>query len=85
MVPRSAEECRGVPSSAGRGGGVPKSAEECRGVPSSSTTIEIPLKWKGSSSRGRLVVPRTAEWDRLVPGGVGKYHYNRKGEATEGR
>ena len=45
-------------------------------MPSSSTTIEIPLKWKGS----RLVVPRTAEWDR-----VGKYHYNRKGEATEGR
>ena len=37
-----------------------------------STTIEIPLKWKGSSSRGRLVVPRTAEWDRLVPGGGGE-------------
>ena len=46
---------------------VPRSAEECRGVPSSSTTIEIPLK-----CRGRLVVPRTAEWDRLVPGGGGE-------------
>ena len=55
-------------------------AEECRadiGVSlklplNNSTTIEIPLKWKGSSSRGRLVVPRTAEWDRLVPGGGGE-------------
>ena len=57
MVPRSAEECRGVPSSAGKGWcrGVPSSAEECRVVPGRggadieeplnySTTIAIPLK-----------------------------------------
>ena len=37
------------------------------GVPlNDSTTIEIPLKKKGWSNRGRLVVPRSAEYD--VPG-----------------
>ena len=35
-----------------------------------STTIEIPLKWKGSSSRGRTLLPL-------------KYQYNRKGGAPE--
>ena len=96
MVARSAEKCRVVPSSAGKGWGrhwgafkllyyhcnttkidrveQPRTvcgAEECRGMPSSSTTIEIPLKWKGSSSRGWLVVPRTAEWESSAGRGWG--------------
>ena len=57
-----AEECRVGPSSAGRGWGRHWGAFK----------LLHSLKWKGSSSRGRLVVPRTAEWDRLVPGGGGE-------------
>ena len=33
-----------------------------------STTIAIPLKYTGWSSRGRFVVPRSAEECRVVPG-----------------
>ena len=75
MVPRSAEECRVVPSSAGKGWGRHWGAFKLLYYHCNTTKIdrvEQPRTVCGaevpsSADRGRFVVPRSAEECRGVP------------------
>ena len=66
MVPRSAEQCRGVPSSAGKGWGRHWGAFKLLYYHCNTTKINR------VSNRGRFVVPRSAEECRGVPSSAGK-------------